>query len=118
MSGLAARLMCPECGSRRVMVAFSPPAPGGAAVAAPLAGVGKAGLLAEMPVTVEEWRAGRLMRYLALSPNVSIGRAAFKEAVKDLHLFVGDSVVLKHGTRVLQEKNGAEPLHSKANAAE
>lgn len=103
------RLMCPGCGSRRVVVMFVPPAPGGEAAPPPgLTDKRRADLIA-MQYTVEHWSNGALHRLLAASPNSAIAHAAYVSAVREIRLDEGDTILLKQVARLLDQHPPRKP---------
>ncbi|WP_271166640.1 hypothetical protein [Hansschlegelia plantiphila] len=67
---MSERMMCPECGSCRVTVVFSPPGPGGASQAEPEPERATRDL--EPNFVVEEWPGGQFGRMVAASSNLDI----------------------------------------------
>jgi hypothetical protein len=102
---LAERLMCPDCGSRRVHVMFQPPAPApGAAAVAPLQRseawleLDRAGL----QYTVCRFGpGGSVDRILAAAVNNDLAQGAFEAAIKREPPDEGYYLALRQGNRSL-----------------
>lgn len=102
LARLGDRMMCPDCGSRKVTVTFEPPAGGGAQPAPVVPSPVDRHL--DLPATVDHvGSTGSLRRRLAAAVRGDIARGAFEAAIEIVKLEEGESIALREGARLLAE---------------